>query len=188
MEEELYQLLKRFFGRTSIKKRFAYFETQHCTQWEIWLHIELSMFLAELGAELILESAYTYHQKKTTKGSNRLDLAFRLQGTDSNRFIGLEIKQNLHKGSVVRAAIQDLKNAGKLLQTEWDLRAVFALVIFRPEAGQSSHEETLEALGARAIRIDNHYRALLFGWEGAPRDSEADLRLQYNEWCKSELP
>ncbi|MDT8447445.1 MAG: hypothetical protein RRB13_11190 [bacterium] len=185
-QNQLTKLLKKFASDKAVKKRLKSIYDGGITQWEIWFQVELASFLSHSG-KVILEKRYDRHQKKTIRKINSIDLAFRLDNSTKKSWVGIELKQNADQVKAVNQASVDLWGFTHIKQAQWDLRAVFAVVIYRKESINEDYQELLSSLDASFIDAGPHYEIACWGWETAPRTAQTVQRSRYLAWCEENV-
>ena len=103
-------LLGSFFAQEDIQARFALIESKPITGWEIWLQVELGMFLdthPEI-AKWKREFQYSIDKRKARNRQHMaIDFVFRKKRSTLGEYIALEIKQNVKFKSCIRGMMED---------------------------------------------------------------------------------
>ncbi|HAS6032026.1 hypothetical protein DC365_24480 [Vibrio vulnificus] len=143
--EFVVSILDGFFAQRDIQDRFALIESKPITGWEIWLQVELGMFLDAHPEIAKWEREFQYSIDKR-KARNReymaIDFVFRKKRSALDQKIALEIKQNAKFRSCIRGMMEDTCKVSMVKGTHDNLRSMWTLGIF-PEPEGESIEETI---------------------------------------------
>lgn len=115
----LISCFSRFFKDKNIIKKLNNIENLEISGWEIWLQVELLIFLASLddvGEVYREERCFMDLRKEKLKTLCSIDFIIRQKGAHS--FIPLEIKQNSEATSCIRNMCKDLEKYNKIRDTQ----------------------------------------------------------------------
>ncbi|EFX92491.1 Uncharacterised protein [Actinobacillus ureae] len=115
----LISCFSRFFKEKNIIEKLNDIENLDISGWEIWLQVELLIFLASLDniAEVYREErCFMDLQKEKLKTLCSIDFIIRQKGAHS--FIPLGIKQNSAAASCIRNMCKDLEKYNKIRDTQ----------------------------------------------------------------------
>lgn len=125
-------LLEQFFKQSHIQKRLELIEYREITGWEIWLQIELSIFLEghiEV-AEWDREFKYSIDKRSARHREHMaIDFVIRRKRAALEQYIALEIKQNLNMSSCIRGMMEDTCKVSLVKGSENDLRSMWTIGI-----------------------------------------------------------
>lgn len=117
--EFLKGIFEQFFKQKSIQNKLNEFEQLGITGWEIWLQIELMLFLSKLDevAEIYREER-CFMDKRKEKLKSLCAIDFIIRQKNAHSFIPLEIKQNERATQCIKNMIRDLEKYAKIRERE----------------------------------------------------------------------
>ena len=146
-------LLEQFFKQSHIQKRLKLIEYRGITGWEIWLQVELSVFLEghiEV-AEWDREFKYSVDRRSARHREHMaIDFVIRRKRATLEQYIALEIKQNLNVSSCIRGMMEDTCKVSLVKGSEDDLRSMWTLGIHP----LTDKDELMEVINDYAEKYD----------------------------------
>ena len=130
--EFVVETVDSFFNQSHIRKRMKLIEDNYITGWEIWIQVEFAMFLDKQTSIGGWEREFQYntdHRKKNSGSHMAIDFIFRKTNSKLDRFIALEIKQNLNVSSCIRGMMEDIGKISLVKSSEDDIRSMWNLGI-----------------------------------------------------------
>ena len=126
------EIIKSFFEQEDIKRRIQLIEDKSITGWEIWLQVEIAVYLEDhkLVKDMFREYQYRVDRRKTKEKSYMaIDFIFRKKGAARDKYIALEIKQNRSTSSCLRGMMVDINKISLVKNSEDDIRSMWSLGI-----------------------------------------------------------
>lgn len=139
----LISILDDFFAEDYIQKRLSLIESKEITGWEIWLQVELGIFLdnREEIMDLTRELKYSIDKRKAHNREHiAIDFVFRKKHSNTNKRIALEIKQNRRFSSCLRGMMVDAWKMNLLKSSNDNLRSLWLLGVYSKPEDQNINE------------------------------------------------
>jgi len=140
--------MQEFFEQEEIQTKLNQILEHDLTGWEIWLQIELALFLKKQPgiAESYRECTYTIDRRKTKKKySIAVDFLIRRKNYTKDYFIGIEIKQNQSAISCISNMLDDATKVANIRGSEDDMRSLWNVGI-HPEFDSTELKREIERL------------------------------------------
>ncbi|MCG9702691.1 hypothetical protein L1D19_21730 [Vibrio natriegens] len=139
------QLLQRFFKQPKIQHRLQLITEHDITGWEIWLQVELACFINDHEdiSEWYRECQYSVDKRLAkTRQHMAIDFAFRRKRTKKDRYIALEIKQNLNVTQCIHNMVKDIEKVWWMRSSEDDIRSMWCLGV-HPTSNDASLKQVV---------------------------------------------
>ncbi|MCG6459295.1 hypothetical protein K6U44_02280 [Vibrio parahaemolyticus] len=125
-------LIQAFFKQPKIQQRLQLIAQRNITGWEIWFQVEFACFIdnhEDIG-QWYREWQYSVDRRRTKiRQYMAIDFVFRRKHTNRDKFIALEVKQNLNATQCIHNMFRDVDKVWQMKSSEDDLRSMWCLGI-----------------------------------------------------------
>jgi hypothetical protein len=115
----LRNLLTEFFAQRSLRSRFRIMEETNISGWEIWLQVELALFLQKHDdvSQWQREKRHSLDMRKSDYWNNA-SIDFSVRQKHAHSFIPLEIKQHKIASQCIKYMAEDIKKFRNIKDSE----------------------------------------------------------------------
>ena len=149
------QLMNEFFDQNHIQERFKLIQECEISGYEIWLQVEVAAFFNahSLVADWKREVEYSI-DRRVMKHRNRalVDLIFRKKHSSTDKWIGLEIKQNQNLSACLRGIMEDTLKLNAVKDSEDNLRCFWSLGVFQA-SNENVHDKLMNSANSHNFEL-----------------------------------
>ncbi len=133
----LSDIFSEFFSNKHINNRLKLIHEEEISGWEVWLQIELALFLANHPSEpeCYREMPLKFDRRREFEKIHfRPDFLIRKKGWRIENYAAVEIKQHPNPVSCIKNMLKDVEKVGKMKTSELNMRSLWVLGIFKADS------------------------------------------------------
>lgn len=185
----------KFLKTKHIKDMLDYFNSNNLNGWEKWLQFEIGKFLDINQYPMDLECSYSRDKRKNKiKQINRLDIVCRKVNTNTDYFLGIELKINQYPEYSIKPLLEDLKGIQEITKKDWEFRSIAGIAFYSHDIiynrNYSKYKELVNKLNKKKLcklLTISGWECLIISWNASNISDKNNIRLEYSSFIKKIL-